>query len=403
MNALVNTIIFDVLIMIAVIYALVLLFSFVGFIVVLCTEKAPAGEKRRKFPIFREQFLHYAGLIGKEAFPILIICAVIIVLNLSFRFSEDIKVWFAAHVSYDNVPVVAAAVDGIALLWSFIMPFVLPVVLVLALLLLLYAIKDSSDARTLAVINNGGRKLHRNENFFLFFNSLEKGFVKICAKLPRIAMILVILVGVNSLLLTGGSLKKIFLANERIKELQTIVKNLSRSETVAKVTLQNVKTLPGRKTPVKLYTVEVLSADGETVSKQQIELEGADFVIDCININFDYSEIASGEKTNLAYPYRVYSELLPAAEGIPLECMFNEDGIPFTFCLERNDIYGIKEDAFYARLAELMNVIKDDDLSREMGIRSTVGNAPRMRMNVGDVYFIDVEQTGGISAYKKQF
>ena len=195
----------------------------------------------------------------------------------------------------------AAAVDGIALLWSFIMPFVLPVVLVLALLLLLYAIKDSSDARTLAVINNGGRKLHRNENFFLFFNSLEKGFVKICAKLPRIAMILVILVGVNSLLLTGGSLKKIFLANERIKELQTIVKNLSRSETVAKVTLQNVKTLPGRKTPVKLYTVEVLSADGETVSKQQIELEGADFVIDCININFDYSEIASGEKTNLAY------------------------------------------------------------------------------------------------------
>jgi hypothetical protein len=26
-----------------------------------------------------------------------------------------------------------------------------------------------------------------------------------------------------------------------------------------------------------------------------------------------------------------------------------------------------------------------------------------MRMNVGDVYFIDVEQTGGISAYKKQF
>ena len=47
MNAFVNTIIFDVLIMIAVIYALVLLFSFVGFIVVLCTEKVPAGQKRR--------------------------------------------------------------------------------------------------------------------------------------------------------------------------------------------------------------------------------------------------------------------------------------------------------------------------------------------------------------------
>ena len=54
MSAFVNTIILDVLIMIAVIYVMVLLFSFVGFIVALCTEKAPAGEKRRKFPIFRE-------------------------------------------------------------------------------------------------------------------------------------------------------------------------------------------------------------------------------------------------------------------------------------------------------------------------------------------------------------
>ena len=403
MNAFVNTIILDVLIMIAVIYAMVLLFSFVGFIVALCTEKAPAGEKRRKFPIFREQFLHYAGLIGKEAFPILIICAMIIVLNLSFRFSDDIKLWFAAHVNYDTVPVVAAAVDGIAFIWPFLSPFLLPVLIVLVLLLLLYAIKDSSDARMLAVINNGGRKLRRNENAFLFFSSLEKGFIKICAKLPRIVVIVAVLVCVNSLLLTGGTLKKIFQANERIKELQTIVKNLSRSETVAKVTMQNVRTIPGRKTPVKLYTVEILSAAGETVSTQQIELEGADFVIDCININFDYSEIASGEKSNLAYPYRVYSELLPAAEGIPLECMFNDDGVPFIFCLEQNDIYGIKEDAFYARLVELMNVIKDDDLSREMGIRITIGNAPRLRMNVGDVYYIDVEQTGGISAYKKQF
>ena len=403
MSAFVNTIILDVLIMIAVIYAMVLLFSFVGFIVALCTEKAPAGEKRRKFPIFREQFLHYAGLIGKEAFPILIICTVIIVLNLSYRFSDDIKLWFTAHVNYDTVPVVAAALDGVALVWPIIRPFFVPVLIVLALLLLLYAIKDSSDARNMAVINNGGRKLGLSENAFLFFNSLEKGFVKICGKLPRIAVILVILVSINSLLLTGSSLRKIFQANERIKELQTIVKNLSRSETVAKVTLNSVKVLPGHKNHVRTYTVDVLSAAGETVSSQTIELEGTELVIDCININFDYSQIASGERSNLAYPYRVYSELVPAADGIELECMFNDEGIPFSFCLEQNDIYGIKGDAFYARLVELMDVIKDDNLSREMGIRSTVGNAPRLRMNKGDVYFIDVEQTGGISAYKKQF
>ena len=382
---------------------MVLLFSFVGFLAAVHADKKAGGERRRKGSIYREQLRHYGGLICKEAFPILIFCAVIIVLNLSFRFSDDIKAWFAARVNYDTVPVLAAAVDGIALIWPLVKPFMLPVVVVLVLLLLLYAIKDSSDARALAMMNNGGKKLRRNENAFLFCNSLEKGFVKICGKLPRIVIIITVLVCINSLLLVGGTLKRIFLANERIKELQTIVKNLSRSETVAKVTLENVKVIPGRKTPVRLYKVEVLSAAGETVSSQNVELEGAEFVIDCININFDYSQIASGEKSNLAYPYRVYSELVPAAEGIQLECMFNEDGIPFTFCLEQNDIYGINEDAFYARLAELMDVIKDDDLSREMGIRSTVGNAPRLRMKTGDVYYIDVEQTGGISAYKKQF
>jgi hypothetical protein len=403
MNAFVNTIILDVLIMIAVIYAMVLLFSFVGFLVAVHDERVAGGPRRRKFSVFREQLRHYGGLICKEAFPILILCAVIIVLNLSFRFSDEIKLWFSERVNYDTVPVVAAAIDGIALIWPLVSPFLIPVVTVLVLLLVLYAIKDSSDARAVAMINNGGKKLRRNENAFLFCNSLEKGFVKICAKLPRIVVIIAVLVCINSLLLIGGSLKRILQANERIKELQTIVKNLSRSETVAKVTLKSVKSIPGRKTPVRLYSVEVLSAAGETVSTQNVELEGSEFVIDCININFDYSQIASGEKSNLAYPYRVYSELVPAAEGIPLECMFNEDGIPFIFCLEQDEIYGIKEDAFYSRLAELMGVIGDDDLSREMGIRSTVGNAPRLRMNVGDVYFIDVEQTGGISAYKKQF
>ena len=403
MDTLVYTILFDVIIMVAVIYAMVLLFSFVGFLVTVHDEKVSGGPRRRKSSVFREQLRHYGGLICKEAFPILILCAVIIVLNLSFRFSDEIKLWFSERVNYDTIPVVAAAIDGIALIWPLVSPFLIPVVTVLVLLLVLYAIKDSSDARAVAMINNGGRKLRRNENAFLFCNSLEKGFVKICSKLPRIVIIIAVLVCINSLLIIGVSIKRIIQANERIKELQTIVKNLSRSETVAKVTLKSVKSIPGRKTPVRLYAVEVLSAAGETVSTQNVELEGTEFVIDCININFDYSQIASGEKSNLAYPYRVYSELVPAAEGIPLECMFNEDGIPFNFCLEENEIYGIKEDAFYARLAELMGVIGDDDQSREMGIRSTVGNAPRLRMNVGDVYFIDVEQTGGISAYKKQF
>ncbi len=403
MNAFINTIIFDVLIMIAVIYAMVLLFSFVGYIVVVSSNKPAAGEKRRKFPIFRDQLRHYGAIICKEAFPILLVCTVIIVLNLSYQFSDDIKAWFTARVNYDTVPVVAAAIDGIAFIWPLIKPFFLPVLVVLVLLLMLYAIKDSSDARMNAMINNGGRKLRGNENAFLFFSSLEKGFMKICGKLPRLAIILAVLVCVNSLLMTGGTLKKILQASERIKELQTIVKNLSRSETVAKVTLESVKVIPGRKTPVKRYGIEVLSAAGETVSSQKIELEGNDLVIDCININFDYSQIASGEQKNLAYPYRVYSELLPAAEGIQLECMFNEAGVPFNFCLDETEIYGINPDAFYARLGELMSVLKDDDMSREMGIRSTVGNAPRLRMSVGDVYFIDVEQTGGISAYKKQF
>lgn len=403
METLINTLIFDVLMMIAVIYLMVLFFSFVGFLVVVSSRRAPAGARLSKGAVFRDQLRHFSGLIGREAFPILIVCCVILVISLSSTFSQELKAYFAEKVSYENLPVVAAAIDGVAIIWPLISPFLVPVLVGAALLLLLYAVKDSSDARIMATINNGGMKLKREESVYLFFHSLEKGFVKISTKLPAVFTILVIVICTNSLLLSGNTVAKIMAANTRIKELQAIVKNLSRSETVANVKLERVRYVAGKNVPYKLYTIQILSSEGDVVSSQQIELEGNELVIDCININFEYSEVASGEKSNLAYPYRIYSEQIPADQGIQLECMFNEDGIPFTFCLEGNEIYGIKEDAFYSRLGELMDVVRDEKLSREMGIRSTIGNAPRLRMSTGETYYIDVEQTGGISAYKKQF
>ena len=78
--------------------------------------------------------------------------------------------------------------------------------------------------------------------------------------------------------------------------------------------------------------------------------------------------------------------------------MYNDKDVPVIFCLEQDNIYGIEKDTFYSRLNEVFEIIKDDNLSRELGIKSTVGNALHFVMHKDDVIDINIEGTGGISA-----
>ena len=152
----------------------------------------------------------------------------------------------------------------------------------------------------------------------------------------------------------------------------------------------------------KNYKIEMLALDGSVLSEETVTLVGDEIAVDFININFDYSEIKDGEQTNLAFPYRVYSEYLAPNDGIELHCVFNGEKVPVMYSFQREDIYGISESDFHKRLGELFEIIQNEEQSRLMSIRSTVGNVPHFVMSVGEEIIINVEGTGGFSISRQK-
>ena len=94
-------------------------------------------------------------------------------------------------------------------------------------------------------------------------------------------------------------------------------------------------------------------------------------------------------------------ELMKPDDAVPLTCMFNGEKLPVIYCLEEDSIYGMTKDVFFQRLKELFDILKDEERSREMGIRSANGTVNHFVMNSGDVYDISVEATGGLTVHKK--
>ena len=178
-------------------------------------------------------------------------------------------------------------------------------------------------------------------------------------------------------------------------------RNLSRSEDIARITMLDKRVGVDPADVEKVYRVDILSEEGDVVSSQEVTLRGNRIAIDSITVNSEYSEIESGHRQNIAYPYRVYSELMKPDDAVPLTCMFNGEELPVIYCLEEDSIYGMTKDVFFKRLKELFDILKDEERSREMGIRSANGTVNHFVMNPGDVYDISVEATGGLTVHKK--
>ena len=113
--------------------------------------------------------------------------------------------------------------------------------------------------------------------------------------------------------------------------------------------------------------------------------------------------IESGKMTNIAYPYRVYSENIASSDAVPLTCVFNEKNIPVMYLLKDADIYGIAPDDYFKRLQELFKIVQDPETCKKMGIRSFQGNALHIKPEKYDTYTIRVEGSGGLSLHKELF
>ncbi len=309
---------------------------------------------------------------------------------------QQLQVGLGQSPLLEEVPLLQLLWKAVKGLCSFCAPVLLPLLAILLLCFFLFVAKKlSTETRRFGKLRAGTASL-------LVIEALQEFCFSLLRHVPLLVLVLLTAIGLNSLFLSVNQVKRVADNLKRVKELGIMVRNLSRSEDLARITLlrQN-RSSPNPSDVEKVYRVEILSEGGDCVSEQEVTLQGNRIAIDSIMVNFEYSEIESGKRQNIAYPYRVYSELMRPDDAVALNCMFNGEGLPVIYCLEDDAIYGMEKDVFFKRLKELFEILKDDEQSRELGIRSANGTVNHFVMEQGDVYFIRVEATGGLTVHKK--
>lgn len=324
----------------------------------------------------------------------LLSCITALVL-LSVNVVGQLLAGYGEFLTWENMPVLQLLWSAIKSILPLFLPVLIPVLAILFLCFLLFV------AKNLATENRRFGRLKAGAACLVIGDSLQEFCLSFLKIVPVLAVLLVTAVGINALFLSVGRVSRIADNMRRIKELGIMVRNLSRSEDIARITMLDKRLGVGPADVEKSYRVDILSEGGDVISSQELTLTGNRIAIDSITVNFEYSEIESGRRQNIAYPYRVYSELMKPEDAVPLSCMFNDEEIPVIYCLEESSIYGMEKDVFFRRLKELFSILKDEKLSREMGIRSANGTVNHFVMNVGDVCNISVEATGGLTVHKK--
>ncbi len=249
-----------------------------------------------------------------------------------------------------------------------------------------------------AAQNNNKARTPFMEQIYIIADEIVKIFGKIIANLPVLLIVFILLaflVGMSN----GFKSMDDFLANQqKIKELKSVLKQLDKRYKVAEIKALEVnETINTSVLEIRYFD----AATGKYTQKpQQIMLKGSDIYFDALVLNFDFSEIEAGSKRNIVLPYRIFSELIPQSEGIPLALTDTSD-VPYIFNKAESEVYGMEANKYKEHVQELMSYFTDKEKAQKAGIRSTYGNAVHKKVVQGDILTIWVEQTGGLTIKSK--
>lgn len=180
---------------------------------------------------------------------------------------------------------------------------------------------------------------------------------------------------------------------KKIKEYSLVLKNLDRRYKVAR--LQCLGQEEGKTALLVSYYDQngIVPPDGE----ERLEIPGSDIYLDALVANFAYSGIESGERINLAIPYRLFSEKVAQDRGIELK-IAKRGVTPYAYRRDAADVYGIDKDTYDRRVEELLDAAKDAEKARKAGIvRSLYGSAVHRVMRKGEAFIVWTEQSGGLT------
>lgn len=279
-----------------------------------------------------------------------------------------------------------------------IMEILTPFIFVLSILILLYTLFTACSEKFFS---------HESRNI-KFGKLLAGGFSKsltiIIEKLPSIIMIGTAITIISLISSFFNKTYQIWEQQQRIKELNTYVKNLTNADDIAFIKVKERRMLGSE--IYSIYQIEVLdNITGEIISDEEIRLSGRELKFDSMVVNFEYSEIETGKEKNIAFPYRVFSEKLAPDNGIKLKTIFTMDSsLDELLELEASQAYGLPKDIFIKRAKEFIQIVKDPIKSREMGIKSSYGETLTIPRNAqpGDEFIVRITGVGGLTLVQIQ-
>jgi len=235
------------------------------------------------------------------------------------------------------------------------------------------------------------------EKTYIILSELVGIFLNIIAKLPVLLGIIIFFVAVVGISKSFDQVQNFINADKKVKELNSLISQLDLKYKVADIEVEDMifnKLTSETTTKLKIDFYDYTNS-GKIVKTQKLTIKGYDIYFDAIVINFDYSTITDGKKTNLTLPYRIFSNEVAMENGVKLEYT-DENGIPYIFKRSNEDIYAMPADSFNVRVKELLQFATDNEKAKKNGVRSFNGNAVHKTLFKGDKQTIWIEQSGGI-------
>jgi len=176
-------------------------------------------------------------------------------------------------------------------------------------------------------------------------------------------------------------------------ELKKYVKNLSKERVLAKIIINEII-----KEKFKC-TVELYSLTGKIFKTATYELNGNEFYIDFVVLNFDYVFIEKGAN-NIAYPNVIFSEEISYDNGIPL---LTDDELKSFLSADSKSFLGLSDKEVNSLSLFIFKSIKNSAFAKKIGIRSIVGSALHHIVSLNAIYKVYLENTGGIVLIEENF
>ena len=170
---------------------------------------------------------------------------------------------------------------------------------------------------------------------------------------------------------TAGALRLF----QRVKNLEAALKNMHSERKLLEVKATPVEMNGTNRINLSL-TYYVWSPESERdipSGNKLVSIEGKKAYFDFGVLNFRYSLVENGDKINIAFPYRVYSDSVPPAEGTPI--LAGKGPVPYSFEIPTNEIYGLTAPDYYREVRTLISASTNKTQARLLGLRSLYSEA----------------------------